>query len=179
MGPSLQTDRGEWEQRVHALLQRLAYYQSLVAGYRADDLFPGQTLLFAHRTESSGSGSVGSRLLAAGGPGGAWRSVRNLVQPAAEHVLPDKLGGASAAGGAGGSGPSSPAAGSAAQQVQAALAEALQRKADADDAEGLGQLSLSMMSPRPASPRHTPALGSPARTYSIVLPLNRLCPERR
>lgn len=180
---ALQEDKSEWEKRVNTLLQRLACHQSLASSYSADDIFPGQTLLFATHADASGSA-----LLAQGGPGGAWRRIAFLVQPAAEHVLPERLGqeGAGRLGHSVHSGHSSPVATSAAHAVQAALLSAVQRKVEAEEAEGEGGLSLSMMSPRPLMPsphQHHGGAGmdgaAPARTFSIVLPLNRLCPERR
>ena len=175
----MQEDRSEWEKHVNALLQRLAYQQSLTSSYTAADIFPGQTLLFAHQPDS--------QLLSRGGPAGTWKRIAFLVQPVAEHTLPDKLPGGS--GGSGGG--ASPQVTSLAQQVQSALLSALRRKADAEDAEqgGPSGLSLSMMSPRPlpsaSTPKYHPAIaaaaaGGPADlTYAVVQPLNRLCPERR
>jgi thioesterase domain-containing protein len=144
-----------WDKRIDALLARLGYYKTIVDAYAAADIFPGQTLVF---------GAAGGGGLQGGGPGGAWERIRFLVQPAAAHELSLTSGPAAAA---------------------AALAEALRgavrRRADAEERTAGGS-ALALMSPRfspDAAPQPAPATDSPAPTICLVLPLNRLCPERR
>ena len=183
----VQEEAVEWERRIATLLARLAYWQSLAASYQPTDIFPGQTLLITHyhpqhyqqQPPTQGpSLEASAELLARGGPGGAWERIIYLVQPlAGVHVL-------------------QPAGGtptSAARQLQAALLEAVRLKEAADQALDLGlgssQLPLALLSPRPAassllagevdaSQLLLSAL-SEADTIGVVLPLNRLCPERR
>jgi thioesterase domain-containing protein len=143
-----------WDRSVDALLGRLAYYKTLAEGYTPADIFPGQTVVFRCR---EGNG------LAAGGPGGAWARFRFLVQPAAEHALATPAGKEGAA--------------SAAAAVSEALRAAVARRAAAE-ARTTGPSALALMSPRFA-PGGAPPPESPASTLALVLPLNRLCPERR
>jgi hypothetical protein len=168
----MQESQAAWDRRITDRLARLAYWQALEHGYRARDLFLGPTLLFARPGE-------GGATLASGGAGGEWLGIASLVQPAELHeVLPEAGGTTGAAAGAG------PAA-AAARQIEAAL---LAAAAAADDdaspaAAAAAQGSSLLLTPRaPPSPApFTPAASAAidSDTTSIVLPLNRLCPERR
>jgi thioesterase domain-containing protein len=143
-----------WDRSIDALLGCLAYYKTLAEGYTPVDIFPGQTVVFRCREGNH---------LAAGGPGGAWARFRFLVQPAAEHALAVPAGKEGAA--------------SAAAAVSEALRAAVARRAAAE-ARVAGPSALALMSPRFAS-GGAPPPESPASTLALVLPLNRLCPERR
>jgi hypothetical protein len=105
-------------------------------------------------------------LLAGGGPGGEWRSIASLVLPAELVELAEGAGG------------------TVVRQVQAALLAAV-RQAEEEEAaapeEAAAEAGSSMaMTPRPP-PSPAPPLPPPpdSDTASVVLPLNRLCPERR
>jgi thioesterase domain-containing protein len=223
-----QQEAVEWDQKVDALLGRLAYFKSITAAYSASDIFAGQTLLFASSNNyqatsptitgnGHGNGGMtspgGSALLnsseittaavqnlARGGPGGTWRAIRFMVQPVAAHAVP---AGHQAA----------------ASSIQSAIMQSIARRADAEDIASIGGLAL--MSPVPAqyyphhpiagvggmpmTPTSTTALATPNTatpgpnhsrrqtqqqqvaassspsegTYTVITPLNRLCPERR
>ena len=164
----LQEAQAAWDRRIDTLLSRLAYWQALAGSYTATDIYAGQTLLFAqHRAQ----GSRG--LLAAGGPGGAWQSIALLVQPVVLHEQPEVIPGS----------PGTPAATTAARHVQAALLAAMQQAMDEEsaspEAAAAEQGSSMLLTPRqPTSPQpFSPAVETD--TASVVLPLNRLCPERR
>ena len=164
----LQEAQAAWERRIDTLLSRLAYWQALAGGYTATDIYAGQTLLFAqHRVQ----GSRG--LLAAGGPGGAWQSIALLVQPVVLHEQPEVVAGS----------PGAPATATAARHVHAVLFAAVQQATEAEsaspEAAAAEQGSSMLLTPRqPASSKpFSPAVETD--TVSVVLPLNRLCPERR
>lgn len=150
------------------MLSRLAYWQALAGSYTATDIFAGQTLLFAQPRTAAPAGGVG--LLAAGGPGGAWQSIALLVQPVERREMPEAAAGSSGMA-------------AAARQLQAELLAAVAQAAEAEDASpevsAAEHGSSMLLTPRaPASP---PPFSPPVDTdtASVVLPLNRLCPERR
>lgn len=158
-------------------MSRLTYWQALAASYAAADIFPGPTLLFAlHRP--AGSAQEAASLLAGGGPGGAWQSIVLLVQPASLHVLA-----ADVAAGGSSSAPNSPGLTAVARQVDSVLLAAAEQAAEAEvlspEALAAQHGSSMLLTPRqPASPgQFSPPVASD--TASVVLPLNRLCPERR
>lgn len=172
--PPLQEQPADWERRIDALLSRLTYWQALAAAYAASDIFSGQTLLIAqHRP--AGSRVSPADLLAAGG---AWQSIALLVQPVALHELAADIPAAGS-----GAAAVSPGTAAAARQVEAVLLAAAEQAADAEaqspEAAAALHGSSMLLTPRaPASPGpFVPALASD--TASVVLPLNRLCPERR
>lgn len=164
----VQEAQATWDRRITALLDRLAYWQALAGGYQAADIFSGPTLLFA-RQRSSQPGAAGG-LMAAGGPGGEWQSIAMLVQPVEQHELPE---------GAGSSGTAAAAARAVQSALLAAVRLAEEAEADTPEATAAEQGSTMLMTPRlPASPGpFSPPVDSD--TASVVLPLNRLCPERR
>lgn len=174
----LQEKPADWERRVDGLLSRLTYWQALAAAYAAGDIFPGATLLFAqHRP--AGSAQEAANLLAAGGPGGAWQSIAFLVQPVAVHELAADIPAAAGSSSA----PNSPGLTAAARQVEALLLAAAEQGAEAEalspEAAAARHGSSMLLTPRlPASPG---PFSHPltSDTASVVLPLNRLCPERR
>ena len=195
----VQEAQAAWDRRIDGLLSRLAYWQALAGSYTASDVFAGRTLLFAQ--QRSGTASEGARaLLAAGGPGGAWQRISLLVQPVEAWDLPSSFGagggtgsGASGSRGSGSAGPSSPSSAvSAARLVQAALLTAAREAAEEESASpeetAAEQVSSMLLSPRPPmSPTPFSPVGvggggsavAESDTVSVVLPLNRLCPERR
>lgn len=168
-------DLANWDKQVDEILARLGYYKTIAEGYMASDIFNGQTLVFA----SSKS------VLSSGGPAGCWESIRYLIQPAAIYEF--KVKGANVS-----------SASNLAQILSQSLLEAMNRRAEAEAENSLNGVSnaLSMMSPRSAnSTMDAHSLGSSAplqsgtssipgtpgasTTLCMVLPLNRLCPERR
>lgn len=152
-----------WDARIDSALARLGYFKTITDSYAPGDVFPGQTLVFSD-PDSIGNG------VAQGGPGGVWQSIRFLVQPASVHALR--------------AGSSTPRAAQilSPSPVAAALAEHLrasvQRRVHAEERVS-GPSALSLMSPRMDIPPTQQALDSPSNTMCLILPLNRLCPERR
>lgn len=166
----LQEAQTAWDSRIAELLARLAYWQALASSYSAADIFAGQTLLLAQPRAAASPAA----LLSAGGPGGAWQSVAMLVQPVEAHELPEW-----AVGNAGGSGGAA-AAGRFIQTVLLAVAEqAVEAESTTPEAAAAGSGSSMLLTPRqPATPvPFSPPVDN--STASVVLPLNRLCPERR
>lgn len=168
---ALQESQTAWELRIASLLARLAYWQALAFGYHATDIFEGQTLLFARQP------GVGGRPLSSGGPAGTWQSIAMLVQPVEVLEMPEIASAGSATP------TSAPAAAAAAKQLQAALLSAIQSalvaeasSPEAAAAEAGGSMLLSARQPASPTPFSPPA---DSDTVSVVLPLNRLCPERR
>lgn len=100
-----------------------------------------------------------------------------LVQPVDVHEMPEPASAGS------GTPTSAPAAAAAAKQLQAALLGAIQEalvaeasSPEAAAAEAGGSMLLSARQPASPAPFSPPA---DSDTVSVVLPLNRLCPERR
>ena len=162
-----------WDARTAALLARLAYWQALAASYAPSDIFAGQILLLAQGSptddsSSSSSSSSSSRLLAAADPGRTWQSIAMLLQPVEVHAMP-ACGASTAA--------------ASAHILAAALLAAAQRAGEAEastpEAAAVEHGSSMLLTPRqPVSPApFSPPVDSD--TASVVLPLNRLCPERR
>ena len=167
----LQEGAAAWELRIASLLSRLAYWQALASGYSASDIFEGQTLLAARQPGAAAS------QLSGGGPAGAWRSVAMLVQPVELLEMPEVAPAGS------GTPTAAPAAAAAARQLQAALLGAVQAVLDVEAstpeaaaAEAGSSMLLSARQPASPAPFSPPA---DSDTVSVVLPLNRLCPERR
>lgn len=179
-----------WDNRIDDALARYGYFKTITDSYAPSDVFPGQTLVFADPLCASGNG------LAQGGPGGVWNTIKFLVQPASIHALSSPTGTGTAL---------SPSAQRAVASVAASLSQHLRasvRRRAQDEARAIGPSALSLMSPRTAtdgesslatrpSQQHTPQTNvtnsnnnqftadSPASTVCLILPLNRLCPERR
>lgn len=167
----LQESQAGWDARVTLLLSRLAYWQALAGAYTAADIFPGHTLLFARPRGGAAAGGADG-LLAAGGPSGAWRSIALLVQPVEVRLMPEVAAGGSAGAAA--------AARALQAELLAAVAEQAEVEAASPEETAAEQGSSMLLTPRaPASPAQpfSPAVASD--TVSVVLPLNRLCPERR
>jgi thioesterase domain-containing protein len=183
-----------WDKRIDDALARYGYFKTITDSYTPSDVFPGQTLVFADPACASGNG------LAHGGPGGVWNTIRFLVQPASIHPLSSP---ATRTSGISTGTALSPSAARAVAAVAASLCDQLRasvRRRAVDEARASGPSALSLMSPRTAtdtteettnrsSYQHTPqtdttnnqftAADSPASTVCLILPLNRLCPERR
>lgn len=180
-----------WDKRIDDALARYGYFKTITDSYAPSDVFPGQTLVFADPVCASGNG------LAQGGPGGVWNNIRFLVQPASIHTLtsPTKTGTTALSSSA------QRAIASVAASVSQHLCASVRRRAQ-DEARSVGPSALSLMSPRTATDgesslvtrsvqQHTPqsnhpnidnsqfTVDSPASTVCLILPLNRLCPERR
>ena len=170
--------RGEvsaaWDKLIDGILARLGYFKTIANSYAPTDVFVGQTLVF---TDPASHG-VG---LASGGPGGVWHSIRFLVQPVSEHALPAQ--------------PATPRANQSPSTVAATLAEHLRnsvRRRAAAEERASGSSALSLMSPRmdipqqltattlpTEQPQQLPVYDSPASTVCLIVPMNRMCPERR
>lgn len=166
-----QESQAAWDARVTLLLSRLAYWQALASSYVAADIFCGQTLLLAQPRAHATAGA--DSLLAAGGPSGAWRSIALLVQPVEVRAMPEVPPTGSA-------GAAAAAARALQAELIAAVAEQAEAEASSPEAAAAEQGSSMLLTPRaPASPPppFSPAVASD--TVSVVLPLNRLCPERR
>lgn len=167
-----------WDQDVDRILARLGYYKTIVDGYKAADIYNGQTLVFA----SSPS------VVSMGGPAGAWESIRYLIQPAAFHEVKLLDGTQTIVSGV-------------AANISDALRKAMDRRYEAEESAVLNGVdnSLALMSPKAPdstgqwhisreistesySRPETPLLESPGSAMStmcMVVPMNRLCPERR
>jgi thioesterase domain-containing protein len=175
-----------WDKRIDDTLARYGYFKTITDSYGPSDVFPGQTLVFADPVCASGNG------LAQGGPGGVWSSIRFLVQPASIHTLSNPLNAGTTA--------LSPSTQRAVASTAAALSQQLRasvRRRAQDEARAVGPSALSLMSPRTATDAETSTVAtrssqqtnatnnqfttadSPASTVCLILPLNRLCPERR
>ena len=172
-----------WDKRIDDVLARYGYYKTITDAYAPSDVFPGQTLIFADPACASGNG------LAQGGPGGVWNTIRFLVRPASIHALSSPARAAAAGTGTALSPSTARAVASVAASLSDHLRASVRRRAQ-DEARASGPSALSLMSPRTApdvetaitarSQQHTPqAADSPASTVCLILPLNRLCPERR
>jgi len=177
-----------WDKRIDDSLALYGYFKTITDSYAPSDVFPGQTLVFADPVCASGNG------LAQGGPGGVWNTIRFLVQPASFYTLSSPTGAAPAF---------SPSAQRAVASVATSLSQHLRdsvRRHAQDEARAVGPSALSLMSPLTAgdvesslatrSQQQTPQISnltsnnpsttdSPASTVCLILPLNRLCPERR
>jgi thioesterase domain-containing protein len=174
-----------WDKRIDDAIARYGYFKTITDSYAPSDVFPGQTLVFADPACASGNG------LAQGGPGGVWNTIRFLVQPTSIHSLSSPS--AVRTSGIGPGTVLSPSSQRAVASIAAALGQQLRasvRRRAQDEARAIGPSALSLMSPRTATDGETSvatarssqqftALDSPASAVCLILPLNRLCPERR
>lgn len=176
----------EWDARVNALLSRLAYFASVSHEYAPKDVFLGQTL--AVIGSSSSSQASAAPTVSLGSVHAAWERIAYLVQPIEAVVLPAMTESSSSTGN--GTPTMSPAP---LQQELPALLWDIVRRAE----ERAAQAEAAVQTPRSAGGRvsrrisianaTSEAFGpggitsdpSSFDTTTLVLPLNRLCPERR
>lgn len=173
----------DWDARVNALLSRLAYFASVAHEYAPRDVFLGQTLAVV--------GAAGPQL---GAVHAAWERISFLVQPIETIVLPGLAETGPTPRGAPGE-PETPAAPPLRQELPALLWElvrrAEERSAQAEAAVQTPSSAAGRLSRRISiggatasaadafGPAGTASDPSSFDTTTLVLPLNRLCPERR
>lgn len=153
----------DWDERINALLSRLAYFSSICAEYRPSDVFLGQTLAVTCGPPAP-IGTVHA----------AWESIAFLVQPLESASL--------GAGARSGVSPGTALATELQGLLWDVVRRAEERAAQASETAQTPSASTARVSRRisvGAASEALPGGDGPVDTYTLVLPLNRLCPERR